>query len=252
MRVTHFVMRITWIVGSTLFSVTPGVAQGAGDEYRVSRPDSPGPHPAVVLVPGCSGFKPAFAPAAYERPAEQLRAQGFVVVWADYLGRRNLTNCAGGGVTQEEAGRDAVAAASWVKSQPDVDPKRITAIGWSWGGGSLLAALGDRGVNDLVLARAILYFPYCQATGPRYHQIPVLVLRGGSDTVASPQLCEPVLRGASGEAGVKIVVYPGAFHAFDASELPPKVEYQFGTVGYDPKAAAAAWREVLRFLEVRN
>ena len=250
MRNSLLYLSINAAISVALVGAIPVVAHGAENDYKIFRPDSQGPHPAVVFLPGCSGFKPAFAPGAYERPAEQLRSMGFVVAWADYLARRKLTNCAGGGVTQDEAGRDAVEAASWLKSQPDVDPKRITAIGWSWGGGSVLAALADRGIKDPGFSRAILYFPYCQAAAPSVHRIPVLVLRGGSDTVAPPQLCEPALRGESRKTGVKIIVYPGAFHAFDASELPPKVDYQFGTVGYDPKAAAAAWKEVLRFLAV--
>ena len=54
--------------------------------YRMFRPDGPGPHPAVVFVSGCSGFAPAIAPGSYERTAEHFRRQGYVVVFADYLG----------------------------------------------------------------------------------------------------------------------------------------------------------------------
>jgi dienelactone hydrolase len=48
---------------------------------------------------------------------------------------------------------------------------------------------------------------------------------------------------------VKIVVYPGAQHGFDVSELPPKMQYPAGTLGYHPQAAAAAWEEMQRFLQ---
>jgi len=48
---------------------------------------------------------------------------------------------------------------------------------------------------------------------------------------------------------VKIVLYSGAQHAFDVSELPPKITDRFGTIGYDPKAAAAAQQEVEPFLK---
>ena len=47
---------------------------------------------------------------------------------------------------------------------------------------------------------------------------------------------------------VKIVVYPGARHAFDVAELPAKTRYGFGTIGYNSQAAAAARDEVQRFL----
>ena len=243
---------ITGIIWFTAIVVAPSITRGGDDSYRVFRPDGSGPHPAVIFLSGCSGFKPKFAPAAYEHPAEKLRSLGFLVVWVDYLGRRNLPNCGIGGVSQDQAGEDAVAAALWVKSQPGVDAQRITAMGWSWGAGSVLAALADRSVKDLIFTRVILHYPYCMGSQPFERHIPVLVLRGGLDTVAPPYLCQTALESKPGSQSVKIIVYPNARHSFDFSELPPKLEYAFGTLGYDPKAAAAAWTEVLRFLGVRS
>src|SRR5512143_4092885 len=67
---------------------TPVVAQPAEGRYRIFQPDGPAPHPAVVFLPGCSGFGPENSRSrkGYEHHAEQLRRLGFVVVWADYLG----------------------------------------------------------------------------------------------------------------------------------------------------------------------
>ncbi len=225
----------------------PGSISDGG--YRIFRPDGLGPHPAVVFVSGCGGFTPDIAPNAYTHPAEQLRKIGFVVVWADYLGRRSLKNC-WFGVTKDEAGRDAVAAASWLRSQPYVDAKRITAMGWSFGGGGVLAALGSHSADQLIFTRAILYYPSCGDVGSYSNRIPMLVLRGGSDDVVVHQLCESTLGTLSGEANVKIIEYPGARHCFDFSELPSQLEQcPRGTFGYHPQAAAAAWEEVLRFLQ---
>jgi dienelactone hydrolase len=174
---------------------------------------------------------------------------GFVVVWADFLGRRNLTSCASGGITQEEAARDAVAAASWLRSQPYVDARRITAMGWSYGGGAILTALGSYSVDELIFTRAIVYYPYCMGAKPWTHRVPVLVLRGDSDNVASHDLCKSALEMSSEKGDVKVINYAGAQHSFDFSELPPRMEYPFGTIGYHPQAAAAAWEEVRRFLQ---
>jgi dienelactone hydrolase len=129
------IVAVVW--GGQVFAQTrnPEIAQSLDRGYLVFRPDGPGPHPAVVFLSGCSGFRPSFAPKAYEQTAEKLRRMGFVVVWADFLGRRNLTSCAFGGITQEEAARDAVGAALWLRSQPYVDAQRITVLGWSYGGG---------------------------------------------------------------------------------------------------------------------
>ncbi len=234
-------------ISSVLLTWTPVAAQVVEGGYRIFRPDGPGPHPAVVFVSGCSGFTPSFAPKAYERPAEQLRGMGFVVVWADYLGRRKLTGCHG--ITPDEAGRDAVAAASWLRAKQYVDANRITAMGWSYGGGAVLAALGGHSADKLIFTRAILYYPTCTGVGTWSNPLAVLVLRGGSDNVAPHSLCEPVLGTGSGKANLKIIDYPGAYHIFDWPELPPKMEYPFGTVGYHPQAAAAAWEEVKKFLQ---
>ena len=68
------------------------------------------------------------APTRYERRAERFAPRGYVVAFADYLGRRGLKSCAGS-ITHEEAARDVVSAAAWLRSQAAVDPARITADG---------------------------------------------------------------------------------------------------------------------------
>lgn len=227
-------------------------AQAADGGYRIFKPDKLGPHPAVVFVPGCSGFKPDFAPKSYERKAEQLRAFGFVVVWADYLGRRNLESCSDGFVTfitQQEVGRDVVAAASWLRSQPYVDASRITAMGWSYGGGGVLTALSSHKADELIFTKAIVYYPFCAGVSPWSHRIPVLVLQAGADNVSTHRMCEYAFDESRERGKLKIIYYPGAHHCFDMSELPSKMEYGFGTIGYHPQAAAAAWEEVKRFLQ---
>lgn len=238
-----------FVISLVLLISTTAVAQVTNGGYRIFRPDGPGPYPAVVFVSGCSGFTPAIDLKAYERPAEQLRGLGFVAVWADYLGRRNLQSCATGGVTQIEVGRDIVAAASWLRSQPYVEAKSITAMGWSYGGGSVFAALGSHSADQLIFTRAIVYYPFCQGLAPWSNPIPVLVLRAGSDNVAPHHYCKSALGTGSATANIKIIDYPGAQHCFDFSELPPKMDYAFGTIGYHPQAATAAWEEVKQFLQ---
>ncbi len=244
--------RAVWLsvgISFVLLTWTPVAAQVVDGSYRIFRPDGPGRIQPSYLFPAAADLRPLFALKAYERPAEQLRGMGFVVVWADYLGRRNLKSCSGGGITPDEAGRDAVTAASWLRSQSYVDAKRITAIGWSYGGNAVLAALSSHSVDQLIFTGAILYYPACAGVGQLSNPIPVLVLRGVSDNVAPHSLCESALRTGSGKANVKIIDYPGAYHIFDWPELPPKMEYPFGTVGYHPQAAAAAWEEVKKFLQ---
>jgi dienelactone hydrolase len=185
-----------------VLALTPqSFAQLPAAKYRIFRPDGPGTRPAVAFVSGCDGFTPPNAPARYEHRAEQLRAQGYVVIFVDYLGRRAMKSC-GPTVSHEAAAQDLVGATAWLKAQPGVDPARITAMGWSYGGRAVLAALASQP-------------PAAQVTAP---------------------------------ASVKVVVYPGALHGFDVSELPAKMRYGFATMGYHPEAAAASTKEVEQFL----
>jgi dienelactone hydrolase len=78
------------------------------------------------------------------------------------------------------------------------------------------------------------------------------MLLAGADDVAPGDACEQVVKRLATPSSVKIVLYSGAQHAFDVSELPVKMTYQFGTIGHDPKAAAAAQQEVEKFLRAPN
>jgi dienelactone hydrolase len=234
-------------IGLMIF-VSTLYGQGTTDGgYKTFRPDGPGPHPAVVFLPGCSGFAPSFAPKHYERVAEQFRGKGYVVVFADYIGRRGLKSCME--VTHSEAAKDLIGAAVWLKSQPSIDPARITALGWSYGGGAVLRALSDYNAEQLVFSRAIVYYPYCTVSSWKT-KVPVLMLLAGEDNVDPNTPCQEAAKKSAIPDAVKIVVYPGAQHCFDMSELPAKMKYaSAGTIGYHQQAAAAAWEEIERFLQ---
>jgi dienelactone hydrolase len=236
------------LVACVLVTVAATSVRGAGPEYRVFRPAGPGPHPAVIFAPGCSGFGPSFAPRVYDRLAEQLQGQGYVVLFADYFGRRGLTGC-GAAISHVDAGKDVVAAAFWLKSQASVDAARIATIGWSFGGAAVLAALADHREGELGFSRAVVYYPVCRGARAWKAETPVLMLLAGDDDVAPPKACQDVVGANAKPETVRIVVYPGAHHAFDVSELPARMKYGFGTIGYQPEAAAAAWAQTDRFLK---
>jgi dienelactone hydrolase len=234
-------------IASLLLSASSSFAQTSDARYRTFQPDAPGPHPAVVFVSGCDGFAPSIAPTLYERRAEHLRAQGHIVIFADYLGRRGLKTCAGP-ITHEDTARDVVSAAAWLRSQAAVDRARITAMGWSYGGRAVLVALTEHTEKQLIFSRAIVYYPDCRALEPWKATLPVLMLLGGDDDMTPAKPCQEAAKRVATPAAVKIVVYPGALHAFDVSELPAKMRYGFGTIGYHPEAAASARKEVEQFL----
>ena len=58
--------------------------------YRLEKPKGAGPFPAVMMVPGCSGFEYASAKEAYNSGQKRLVELGFVTLRVDYLAARNV------------------------------------------------------------------------------------------------------------------------------------------------------------------
>lgn len=236
------------IWGATAFT------EPADGGYRVFRPDGAGPHPAIALLSGCNGFAPPVAPRAFERTAEIFRRQGYIVLFVDYIGRRGVQNCSSGPITQGDAAKDLVAAVAWLRSQPSVDSRRISAVGWSYGGGAVLVALAEYAEEQLGISRAVVFYPYCgDAVRPWTVAIPVLMLLAGDDVVARSEPCQAAVRKSATPAAVKTVTYHGALHAFDLFELPAETQgpagMPAGMAGYNHGAAADAWAEAQRFLQ---
>ncbi len=220
----------------------------AAEPFRGLAPSGAGPSPAVLLVPGCSGFVVRNGTNHYEERGGQLQAAGYFVVFVDYLSHRRLTDCAGGrNVTHAEVAADIEEAARWVQGQPGVVSGKIFAIGWSYGGGGVLAALKAMPPESPPLfAKAVVYYPDCRRAMPwSSTSVSVLMLMGAMDNVALPVLCDPVINGAPPN-GLRTVLYPNARHGFDMRNLPERAE--FGRLGYNPEAAQASWMAVLDFL----
>jgi dienelactone hydrolase len=136
-----------WCFTALLAPLLLGRIASAAEPYRMLGSGDP-PHPAVLLVPGCSGFAGANGTNTYEERAAELQAAGYVVVFVDYLGRRMQMNCAH--VSQGEVSSDIIEAAMWVHDQSGVDANRIYVIGWSYGGAGVLAALKAMPTTPLI------------------------------------------------------------------------------------------------------
>jgi dienelactone hydrolase len=235
------------------FLASTSLAQVPNGGYRVFRPDGVGPHPAVALVSGCSGFAPAGARRFYERVADKLRGQGYLVLFVDYVGRRGLPNCSRPPLVSEgDAAKDLVAAVAWLRSEPSVDKTRISALGWSYGGGAVLVALADYTEEQLGISRAVVYYPICRAVHRWRVATPVLMLLGGDDQVAPSEACQAAGQRSAAPDTVKIVTYHGALHAFDVAEIPAESRGPAGPMGYNAQAAAAAWEQVQQFLKASH
>jgi dienelactone hydrolase len=217
---------------------------------RLYRPSGTGRSPALLFVSGCSGFAPSIAPQFYTRAAESWRAKGYAVAFVDYLAARGLANCRGSAaLTLSEIGKDILAIASNLPAQSFIDSARITAIGWSFGGGGALAALSQlNAARPSPLRSVIAYYPTCATLIPWRVKVPVLSLMGAQDEVAPPTACQQLFAQLPPGTPLEARIYPDARHAFDAAELPPYARFGSEIVGYNATAAAAAARDVEQFL----
>jgi dienelactone hydrolase len=216
---------------------------------ELRRPEGPGPFPAALLVPGCSGFHPKEGSAHHEAVARRLQARGYVVARVDYLAARAIRSCRGASVGTSEIGLDVLAVAAYLRADPDVRAMSIVAIGESLGGGGVLAALGGVATGKpALLDRAIVYYPVCVGVAPWRAPVPVLMLLGAQDGITPPGTCKALASHVTAPASVEVHVYPGAPHGFNHAERPPQRLPDGRGIGYQEEAATQAWREVLRFL----
>jgi dienelactone hydrolase len=211
--------------------------------FRVMSSTGSDPQPAVLLVPGCSGFVANNGINVYDERADELRAAGFLVVYVDYVGKRMQSNCAH--VGQAEVSADILDAVRRTAGQNGVDPSRIFVIGWSYGAGGVLAALNAASPHPPI-AKAVFYYPVCRDVGRWSSMTSGLMLLGAADDIARPALCNTMALGAPTEK-VKVITYPNARHGFDMRGLP-ETEVA-GAPAYNPEAATASWAAVLEFLK---
>jgi dienelactone hydrolase len=143
---------------------------------------------------------------AYNERATELQGAGYLVVYVDYIGRRMQTNCAH--VLQDEVAQDLLDAVSWTRNQAGVDASEISVIGWSYGGGGILAALKSA-PSDAPVTKVVLYYPVCRGAPPWSSSATGLMLLGARDDIAVPTLCDRVSKDIRSDR-LRVIVYPDA------------------------------------------
>src|SRR5579871_533963 len=196
------------------------------------KPDGDGPFPTVIALHGCgglSGHSESVLPR-YRDWAEQLVKDGRAVLLPDSYGSRGLGPQCRVPERHVRARRervaDIMAARQWLLQQTWSAHDRVSLIGWAAGASALLWA-----VRPQLLSRstepdfrsAIAFYPDCRiSAGLGWSaRVPTLLLIGGKDDVSSPPACRQMIEGARGRSALtRIVVYPGAYHDFDRTNLP--------------------------------
>lgn len=224
--------------------------------YETRRPNSPGPHPAVLMVSGCSGFADARFPTTYARRAETLVSEGYVVGYVNYLAAHGIAsacdwapNADGQPIALRQIGEYVVAAAADFRDDPGVQGAAVFAAGWSLGGGGVLSALSVSAENTFPLAGVVAFFPVCRSVPAWSSSTPALLLLGNIDNVQPPEFCGALAKRLPAATRTTVRSYANAHHGFDISEIPVVTKPEAGpTLGFNPGARTAAWAEMLGFL----
>ncbi|NVO17129.1 MAG: dienelactone hydrolase family protein [Rhodoplanes sp.] len=197
------------------------------------RPDGAGPFPAVVALHGCGGLAKESLDPRYRDWAKALNDRGFVVLFPDSFGSRGLgSQCrvrARSVTPERERTADADAARRWLQAQSYVRADRISLLGWSNGGSSVLWAVRPQSRTERSspdFRSAVAFYPGCARLVPRAWsaRVPTLVLIGGADDWTPAAACEQMVAGARGRSALTAIeVYPGAYHDFDAPDRPVRL-----------------------------
>jgi len=184
--------------------------------------------------------------------AEQLAKLGFVAFAADMYGggrvgahpkeasammsevRQNL---------QEWLGR-ANAALKVLREQPTVDPAKIAAIGYCFGGATVLQlAYSGADLAGVVSFHGALVVP--QST--QDIKTKILILHGGKDANASEDTIRQLKAALDqGKVDYKFVVYPDAVHSFT---VPGSEKMGNPNNAYNAEADTKSWQEMLSFFQ---
>jgi outer membrane protein assembly factor BamB len=232
--------------------------------HRTYIPEGEGPFPTVIAIPGCSGVSldgPAMDAGRpgdegdrlfrrhYARMAERLQQAGFGVVLVDYLTAEGVRNTCSGEIPHERVAEYISSSLDLTATLPWVDPSRINVIGWSHGGGGLIAWLESLGEQSSAAAGAIAVYPPCGRRSPWTSPLPVLMLLGGIDDIAQPEPCEQLAGNMPDGTILEVHNYPDGRHGFDMTEGPELLPLGGGvTLGRNAEAGEDAWRRILDFL----
>jgi dienelactone hydrolase len=140
------------------------------------------------------------------------------------------------------------AAMEFLKKQTVVDPERIAAIGYCFGGGVVLN-MALQGVDLRGVASFHGSLSVVKPARPGEVKARILVMHGGADKFATPEQIEAFKKEMK-DAGAdfKFIVYPGAMHSFtnpDADKYGKKFNLP---LAYNAKADRESWSELKKFL----
>jgi dienelactone hydrolase len=229
----------------------------------VFRPQGAGPFASVVALHGCGGLfdAPGQVHARDLDWAQHLVGKGYAVVFPDSFGPRGVREvCHRGERTVhpgQERVRDAYGALVWIGAQPWARADRVALMGWSNGAIAALWTIAERQParpKDLIedFRQTLAFYPGCgKLLDSKWKpKAPLEMFVGELDDWTPAAACMQLVQRVRTEGSqAEIVVYRGAYHDFDAPNLPVQLKTGIGstpsgkaTVGTEPTARADAIR----------
>jgi dienelactone hydrolase len=218
------------------------------------RTNAAGPSPAVVLLHGCHGNWARID----ERWGKRIASWGYVVLTVDSLGPRGLKSC--DGTTPNYSDGDAYRALKFLVRDPFVDPDRVAIIGFANGGRGALMSV-EHGFLEQAspnkFRAAIAFYPSCLGLKGEM-TAPALILIGERDDWASAKECSNMAEGRDDwgisrqkDKGtpIKLMVFPGAYHAFDAPQFTTPVMLKGHHLEFNQAAADQSSEAMRDFLD---
>jgi dienelactone hydrolase len=214
-----------------------------------------GPSPAVVLLHSCNGNWLRLD----ERWGKRIGSWGYVTLTVDSFGPRGLKDTCNNGAPVDLA-FDAYRALNFLVRQPFVDPARVAVLGFSQGGWLALTSVEHGSMEQASQNKfraAIAFYPRCLGFKGDM-TVSTLILIGELDDWTPAGECRNMVDGRddwgisrrkSEGAPIRLMVYPGAYHAFDAPGLQTPIQFFGHRLEFNQAAADQSIEAVHEFLD---
>jgi len=221
-----------------------------GDEFVLkgvlNKPSGQGPFPAIVMLSSAKGWS-----EAWNKWVERFNKWGYVALQVETLASRGRSSIFDDGgswptLSPRDAAQDAHDAKAYLCGLPYVDGKRVSLIGWFFGGWAVPYAIDP---SESIRNRgspfraAIAFDPLCDQPLMGFDS-PLLILHGELDDWHSVARCR-IIQGRS-EHEITLKIYPSAYMAFDLEGMDMTIDGH--RLLYNPAAAADAFEQVKNFL----
>ncbi len=142
-----------------------------------------------------------------------------------------------------------MSAMEYLKQQPTVQPDRIAAIGYCFGGGMVLN-MARQGSDLKGVASFHGNLVPVDKAAPGEIKAKILVLHGGADKFLTEEQIE-AFRKEMKDAGADLnfISYPGALHSFTNPKADEYAKEYNLPIGYNREADKKSWEELKKFLK---